>query len=216
MKDVIIRTARDEDLPALRALAVDTAYFGKPCEHFFPDRELLADLIMEYYARYEPEHTWVADLGGEVVGYLSAGFDEERYSEHMRRKILLPAVKKALARGKLWDRRTGRLAWYNLKAALGLQPRLKPADKKKYPVHIHQNVREGYRGMKLGTRLVEAFLAEVEQRKVGVRFRALRQEDRFGFFERYGFRRHDCRRAGVWEQWLGRSPLYFMEYVRDA
>ncbi|MFH0763337.1 MAG: GNAT family N-acetyltransferase [Candidatus Omnitrophota bacterium] len=214
--DVKIRLSREQDLPGLRRLVADTAYFGGPCEHFFPDREFLADLIMEYYIRYEPEHTWVAEFKGEVAGYLSAGFDEGKYSRYMLSNIVPKSLWGALRRGKVWSRHSGRLVFYNLWAALTGQARLSAADKKKYPVHIHQNVKEGLRGRKIGSRLVEAFLEFADRKKAGVRFRALRQQESFPFFERYGFRRHDCRRVPVWERWLGKQPLYFMEYVREA
>jgi hypothetical protein len=43
----------------------------------------------------------------------------------------------------------------------------------------------------------------------------LREENRFRFFEKYGFRLIDCKRAPIWEQWLNKRPLYYMEYLRD-
>ncbi|UCD15945.1 MAG: GNAT family N-acetyltransferase [Candidatus Omnitrophota bacterium] len=214
--DVIIRQCQEKDIRVLRKIAVDTAYFGSPCEHFFPDRELLADLIMEYYVRYEPEHTWVAEFDGNVVGYLCAGFDEARYSRYMLWRILPKAFIKAFGRGKIFSKKTLWLIWYNIYAYCCKQGRLTALDEKKYSVHIHQNVKEGFRGKKIGSRLVESFLEYVDSRRKGVRFRALRRQDAFSFFERYGFQRHDCRRMPVWEKWLGKEPLYFMEYVRDV
>lgn len=211
--EVVVRTACAGDRDALRALCVDTAYFGSPCEFFFPDRELLADLIMEYYIRYEPHHTWVAEYGGEVVAYLSAGFSEAEYTRTMLKKILPGAIARALGRGMIWDRRTAKLIGYNFLTFLSGQARLPASDHRTYPVHIHQNTKEGFRGRGLGRKLLEAFLHTVKKEGAsGVRFRALRSESRFPFFDTYGFTRLACRRVSSWERWLKRSPLYFMEY----
>ena len=211
--DLIIRTARPADRDALRTLCVDTAYFGEPCEAFFPDREFLADLIMEYYIRYEPHHTWIAQYQGEIVAYLSAGFDEAGYTRIMLKNILPGAILRALGRGRIWDRRTVKLIGYNFMSFISGQTRLPAGDHRAYPVHIHQNTRQGFRGKGIGRKLLEAFLDTVKKEQaLGVRFRALRGEPCFPFFDTYGFKRLACRRVKYWERWLKKSPLYFMEY----
>ncbi|MBU1125658.1 MAG: GNAT family N-acetyltransferase [Candidatus Omnitrophica bacterium] len=215
-EEVLIRTFKEQDRQALRTLVADTAYFGSPCEYFFPDRELLADLIMEYYMSYEPDHLWVAEYNTEVIGYLSAGTDEARYSRHLLKDIIPQSLSKTLRRGHLWDKRTARLIWFNLWAFLKAEARLRKVDKKKFPVHIHQNMRDGFRGKGVGSLLVKNFIAFVDKENLGVSFRALRQQDAFPFFERYGFKRLDCRRMTTWEHWLGKSPLYLMEYIRES
>lgn len=214
--EVIIRNCQQQDIPSLRKLAADTAYFGQPCEYFFPDRELLADFIMEYYVRFEPEHTLVAEYNGDIIGYLSASFDERRCLLYNIFLILPRALIKALIRGKICNKKILRLLWYNLRCILSAQSRLAEINLGRYPVQFHQNIKEGFRGKRVGSRLVLSFLEDIDKRSLGVRFRALRQEKNFGFFERYGFRLHDCRRMPIWEEWLGKTPLYFMEYVRDS
>lgn len=211
--ELIIRTATAGDRDALRKLCVDTAYFGEPCEAFFPDREFLADLIMEYYIRYEPHHTWVAQYQGEIIAYLSAGFAEAGYTRIMLKKILPGAMLRALGRGRIWDRRTVKLIGYNFMSFISGQTRLPASDQATYPVHIHQNTRQGFRGKGIGRKLLEAFLDTVKKEQaLGVRFRALRGEPRFPFFDTYGFKCLACRRVKYWERWLKKSPLYFMEY----
>jgi len=214
-KKVLIRKCEIRDIPALRDLAADTAYFGESCEYFFPDRELLADLIMGYYLLYEPEHTWVAEYDGNIVGYLSAGMNEKRYTLYMIGNIIPKALLKAFLRGKIWNIKTLKLIKYNILCFLRRETSMKKVCPKKYRVHIHQNVKVNYRGKKIGSELVEKFLEYIEPKKAGIRFKALRQENRFNFFEKYGFRLHDCKRVPTWEQWLNKSPLYYMEYVRD-
>ena len=215
-QEVFIRTFKRQDRQALRTLVADTAYFGSPCEHFFPDRELLADLIMEYYMSYEPHYLWIAEYNTEVIGYLSAGTEETKYSRYLLKYIIPQAFFKALRRGRLWDKRTARLIWFNLWAFLKAETRLLQVDKKKYSVHIHQNMRDGFRGKGVGSLLVKNFIDFVDKENLGVSFRALRQQDCFPFFERYGFKKFDCRRMPTWEHWLEKSPLYLMEYVRES
>ncbi len=210
-----IRRLEKKDIPTLRKLAADTAYFGSACENFFPDREFLSVLIMDYYLFFEPEHTWVADDNGEAVGYLSAGFDESSYAKYMLR-YMPKYFLRFLIKGGLFDKRTIKLIWYNLLVAINKQNQLKKIDYSKYPVHIHQNMKQGYRGKGIGSGLVKAFLEFVDNKKFGVHFRALREVDNFAFFERYGFRKIDYKRVPIWEKWLNRSPLYFMEYVRES
>ena len=212
---IIIRKCHPDDRDDLRRLCCNTAYFGNPCEVFFPDREFLADLIMTYYVDYEYEHTWVAQYQGEVIGYLCAGIDEARYSMITTFKIVPWAFLRALVRRKIWDERTKHLIEYNIKSFFSKEARLKKANHKKFPVHIHQNVKQGFRGKGVGGRLVEAMLEELKSKTVGIRFRALRQDARFLFFEKYGFKLLDCRRVKTWEKWLGKSPLYFMEYGKS-
>ncbi len=213
-RGLLIRKVNRKDFSALRKLTADTAYFGEECENFFPDRELLADLIMNYYMIYEPCHTWVAEHKGEVVGYLSAGLDETKYGLYMITKVLPVSVIKALIRGKIWSKKSLRLIKYNLLSFLRRETSLKKI-KGKYTAHIHQNIKTGFRGRKIGSRLVEEFLRYIKGKNIGVKFRALRQEDRFCFFEKYGFKLIDRRRVPTWEKWLGKSPLYYMEYTRE-
>ncbi len=209
---VIIRTCRPEDREGLRKICCDTAFFGNPCEHFFPDRQLLADLIMNYYIDHEPENTFVAEAGGEVVGYLCAGFDEKLYQRKMLVQIIPKSIVKALRRGLIWDRRTLKMILYNIQSGIRGEAVLK-ADSAGEWAHIHQNIRHDYRGAGIGGMMVRALLEYAGSRGItGIKFRCLRQEDRFGFFEKYGFQRQAVRRVRVWERWLGREPLYYMEY----
>lgn len=209
----VIRRYQPKDRQAIRTLCCDTAYFGNPCEAFFSDRELLADLVMNYHTDYEPEHAWLVEHKGEVVAYLCACFNEVRYSRRMLFKIVPFAFVRSLMRGKIWSKKTRRLISYNFKCFFSGEIKVKKLKTKKFPVNIHQNTKQGFRGRGLGKKLVAVFLKEVEKNKMsGIRFRALRQEPNFLFFEKYGFKKIDCKRVKIWEEWLKKTPLYYMEY----
>lgn len=210
--NIIIRKYRLDDKQALRTFCCDTAYFGDPCEVFFPDRKLLANLIMSYYTDYEPEHIWVADYNNEIVGYASAGLNEACYTRYMLLSVVPRSVIKALCRRKIWDRRILRLIRYNFLFGISGSGRLKKLNSKEFPTHIHLNIKYGFRGKGIGSKLFNALYREIEEKTKGIRFKALRQEPKFYFFDKYGFQLFDCRRVKIWEKWLGKSPLYYMEY----
>jgi len=211
-ENIVIRKYQSSDREVLRKLSCDTAYFGDPCEVFFPDRKLLADLIMSYYTDYEPEHIRVADYNGEVVGYISVSLSESRYNRFMLLKIIPCSVIKALCRRKIWDRRTLRLILYNFLFGISGSGKLKKINRKEFPAHIHQNIKYGFRGKGIGSKLFDALFRELKEKTKGIAFKALRQEPKFSFFEKYGFQLFDCRRVKVWERWLNKSPLYLMGY----
>ena len=77
--NTIIRLYQKSDREALRRICCDVADRGGPIENFFPDRVLVADLLMNYYADYEPEASFVAENSGELVGYINGCFDNRRY-----------------------------------------------------------------------------------------------------------------------------------------
>lgn len=100
---LIIRPYAAGDREAVRRICCDTADAGHPVESFFSDRELIADLLMNYYTDYEPESVWVAEqaagpvitggpaiadepaIAGEMVGSLTGCCDTCRPGTLTRR-----------------------------------------------------------------------------------------------------------------------------------
>lgn len=213
---VIIRKYESRDRQAVRRLCCNTAYFGEPCETFFPDRRLLADLVMNYFTDYEDQHIWIAEHEAEVVGYIAACFEETRHKRIMLFKIVPISLIRALIRGKIWSIKTYKLIAYSLKSFFLKETNLAKLDYKRFPVHIHQNIKKGFRGKGIGSRLLIALLNEVKENNLsGIRFKALRQEPEFLFFEKYGFKKYDCKRVKSWETWLRKAPLYLMAYGKE-
>jgi len=151
-----IRPYEPRDRAALRQICCDTADAGQPVEKFFPNREVFADLLTNYYTEFEPQSTFVADNGGEVVGYTTGCLDTKRFLRTMKRRIVPAIFFKALVRGVLWHPQTVRLLRANLGLWLKSGHRTGPA-LDDYPAHLHVNVRQGFRGQKVGQRLVEKF-----------------------------------------------------------
>jgi len=211
MQEVVIRKYRAADRKKLRELCCDTAYFGDPCESFFSDRELLADLLTKYYTDYEPEHLWIAEYGAELIGYITGCFDHRKYSRLMLLKIIPGSLFRAFCRKEFWCRKTWNLVVNNLKNFLSGEAQLPVTDRSSFPVHIHQNVKNGFRGKHIGSKLFMVLWdAAKEEKCTGMGFRALRQDPYFSFFKKYEFNQVECKRAKRLERWLGKSPLYYM------
>ena len=161
-----IRPYEPRDRAGLRQICCDTADAGQPVERFFPDREVFGDLLTNYYTEHEPQSTFVADDGGEVVGYVTGCLNTKRFLSTMKWRIVPMVLVKALLRGTLWHPQTVRLLRANLGLWLKSGHRTGPA-LDDYLAHLHVNVRQGFRGQRLGQRLVETFCKRV--RGAGVR-----------------------------------------------
>jgi ribosomal protein S18 acetylase RimI-like enzyme len=151
-----IRPYEPRDRAALRQICSDTADAGRPIERFFPDREVFADVLTNYYTEFEPQSVFVAESGGNVVGYVTGSVDTKRFLRTMMWRIGPVVLIKALLRGTLWHPQTVRLFRANigmwLKNGYHTSPTLN-----RYPAHLHVNVRDGFRGQRVGERLVETF-----------------------------------------------------------
>ena len=186
--DVVIRPYRTEDREAVREISWNTADQGRTVDLYFHDHKAVADILTQYYTDWEPQSLWVAECDRAVVGYLTGCMDTHRCNRVMVRKIGPKAVAEAIGRGALWRAETWRLALaFARTALLGGAPKV---DLKKYPAHLHINLREGFRGRGLGRQLIEHFRRQVQEQGLpGIHLVAW-GENECGrrFFEVMGFR----------------------------
>jgi ribosomal protein S18 acetylase RimI-like enzyme len=183
----MVRPYAPADTVAVRELCCAAAYGDVPLESFYPDPVLFADLMTRYYLEWEPESSWAAAVDGRVVGYLLGCRDSRRQRRVQLTRVVPAALAGFLRRGGLWKRATWRLLAANLgrlpAGDLGL-------DDDRYPAHLHVGLDGAFRGLHLGRRLVETFLAQLSAAGVpGVHAVVLAENARGGrFFERLGFR----------------------------
>ncbi|MBI3321275.1 MAG: GNAT family N-acetyltransferase [Candidatus Omnitrophica bacterium] len=200
MIPVVIRPYEVRDRAAIRTLACETADRGGPVERFFLDREIFADLATRYYTDDEPRASWVADHAGAVVGYLTGCLESRRYWRTMMQRIVPQTALRALAHRAVWSRKTWRLVVSSVETwRRGGFRRQIPLDR--YPAHLHVNVKDGFRGQRIGFQLVEQFLAQVRAAQVGGIHVVVRSDNRpaCALFKRLGFT--------VWR----RCPMMFPE-----
>ena len=163
---VHIRPYEPRDRAAVRKICADTADAGHPVERFFPDREVIADLVTNYYTEFEPQSSFVADNGSGVVGYLMGCLNTKRFVRVETCRIAPVVFVKALVRGTLWHPQAVRLFRTNIGMWLTTGYRA-GQNLNEYPAHLHVNVQDGFRGQRAGQRLVEAFFEHA--RRAGVR-----------------------------------------------
>ena len=188
MSEIIIRPYQQRDRESVRRISGDTANLGKPVETFFRDREVMVDLLMDYYIDYEPESCWVAEQEGKVVGYLCGCLHSFRYFFVTAFYILPKTFGRALWRGVFCQPETWRL----LKAAAttflkGGHSKDIPLDQ--YPVHLHINLQTEFRNQHIGPRLMEYFLKQVKAAGFKGVHAVTREENKGAchFFEKMGF-----------------------------
>lgn len=94
-EDVVIRPYRASDRAAIRQICNETADRGEPIEGLFGDRELVADLVTKYYTDAESQTSWMAEMEGQVVGYLTGALDTRVYHRALRWRIVPAALPRA-------------------------------------------------------------------------------------------------------------------------
>lgn len=197
-----IRPYAVSDRAAVRKICCDTADAGRPVEAFCDDRELIGDLLMNYYTEFEPASAWVVEQfgeepsTGEVAGYLAGCCDTSRFKRIMFWWIVPKALFKAFWRGTWCSAALWRLIRWNLMPCLRrLGHRAMPLAE--YPAHLHINLQADMHGQGVGRRLVNQFLGKLRAAAVSGVHVSTREDNisALGFFEKIGFVR------------LGRQPF---------
>ena len=187
MTSTIIREYTHNDREAVRKISLATAMMGRPSHLFFDGDEVFADALTMYYTDYEPESCFVAEVDGEVVGYILSAKDTRRMDKVFSSRISWSIFRKAVRqgvflRGKNW-KLFGRVVGWALKGGF-----LIPNFSAEFPATLHINVMEKYRAKGLGDQLMEKCLQYLGKADVqGVYLATM--SDRAGlFFQKYGFR----------------------------
>ncbi len=183
-----VRAYTPADRQAVRTIACNTADRGASVDPYVRDRELFADVVTRYYTDCEPQSVWVAEHGGQVVGYLTGCMDTRAYRRTMLWRILPRGVFRAVARGALCSAQTWRWGVAAIRTwRLGGFQRRVPLDR--FPAHLHINIAQEFRGQRIGHQLMERFLAQVCTKRVPGIHVAVRSDNlpSCRFFERLGF-----------------------------
>jgi ribosomal protein S18 acetylase RimI-like enzyme len=198
-----VRPYERRDRAAVWQLAADTAFFGDPVEAFLDDRAAFCEAFIAYYTDHEPEHLWVAETNGDVVGYVSGGTDSRRTCAMAAR--ILPRAVGCLLIGQvqvgcktLRFCRRGLLAW--LRRELPDVSRSSHPWGTRFPAHLHLNVAAAMRGRGVGRALLHACLARFWVEGVSGVYLHTTDRNRAAchLYERTGFRLLGARATTLW------------------
>ena len=159
-----VRVARaPADWETVRSLCCRTGNGGDPID---PARcPLFADLWIGPYQRLVPKWTYVAEVDGRVVGYLTGCPDTAAFRRARRFRVTLPLLVGIASGRYAWNsdaRRTVRLA---LRLHRGVESRLAPelpaGFAETYPAHLHMNVEAEHRRRSIGPALIERYARDL-------------------------------------------------------
>jgi len=186
VEEISIRKYKKDDRPYLRDIAWQTAFMGKPADIFFQDQEILTDFLTLYFTDYEPESCFVAKAGNEVVGYLIGSKDTVTLRKVFKERIAAGLFIKALTKGTLLKKKN---AIFLFRCLLNfLKDEFKEPDfSGEYPATLHINIKEGFRNLGAGSKLISAYLNYLKAEKVPGVYLATMSEAATKFFEGEGF-----------------------------
>jgi len=208
-----IRPYRQEDRQRLIDICCDCAFLGEPIDQIFMDREWFGSVVILPYLILEPEHTWVAEVDGEVVGYLTGSI--QPLFGYFRAQLVVMQVSQLAMNLFLgqYDThpRSKQFAQFVMQKGL-LQIPSHPGNTS----HFHFNVQRPYRGEGIGKKLLAAFetllrLEELHQYYAEVMSSsAWRRES---YFKDLGYEIYDRVQTTVFETEL-ETPLYILCVLR--
>jgi ribosomal protein S18 acetylase RimI-like enzyme len=211
--NALVRPYAPEDREAVYRIAADTAYFGDPVEEFLPDRQFLLDVFVSYYLDSEPEHAWVAEVDGEVAGYLTASTGGPAAAAGQVRAGLRASGRLLGGSYNLGDEGREHLWRTVLAKVRGEYPAV---DESVYPAHLHVNLAPEARGHSLGRRLIEACLGQMAQLGVpGLHLNTTNlNQAAVRLYEKMGFELLARRQTRLWEPHKPGVEVYHLAYGR--
>ena len=183
---IIIRQYRRQDREFVRNIAWDTAFIGSLAEIFFSGRKILADFLTLYFTDYEPESCFAATGGGKVVGYLIGAKSTQKLSVIFLFKIIPFLLIKAIFSGDVFKKKN-LVFLLNCLVSFVRHEFSMPDFSKEYPATLHINVDKDFRHLKIGSRLMSAFLSYLEKEKISGVYLATMSDRAAEFFRKEGF-----------------------------
>jgi len=181
---------------------------GESAGLFFQGQEVISDAFSLYFTDYEPGSCFVAEQNDQVVGYLIGAKKKISAEAVFNGQIALPLFLKALKSGIF-------LSLKNLSFIFSclidfLKNGIKTPDfSQVYPATFHLNVKDGYRGQEIGTRLINIYLDYLKREGVCGVHLATMSDRAANFFLSVGFTQLYKGRRSYFRNILHRDvPLY--------
>lgn len=190
VSDVVVRPYEPNDRPRVRHICYVTGYIGDPVEWQWRDAESFSDLFSGYYTDAEPESALVAEIDGEVMGYLLGCVDSS--------KAWNPASvfgRQVMRRGIALRPGTAGFVWRSVGDVIvdAARKRLPPAPfaDPRWPAHLHIDLLREARGRGVGAALMRRWLDNLRRAGVpGCHLETIAENTgAIAFFESMGFER---------------------------
>lgn len=186
MEEITIRRYKKEDRHSVREIAWETAFLGGPADAFFDGKDILMDFLTQYFTDYEPESCFVAVDRGLVVGYLLGAKSKTSLENSFRLKIFPRLLLHAIKKGILFKKKNIVFIFNCFISFLRKEFKM-PDSSMDYPATLHINLKENWRKLRAGSRLIAAYLEYLAQEKIpGVNL-ATMSDRAAGFFQKQGF-----------------------------
>ena len=212
IKKVKIRRYKPSDRQEIRDICCDTGFLGEPIDSIFSDRELFADLFTSYYTDKEPKSAFVAECGGEVIGYLLGCKNGKKFKRFITYIILVNLPRLIWRYFIYYDRKNRKYMKWMLFRSLREIPEIP-----KNSAHLHFNLKKNYRGRGIGKGLLDVFFEYLRQNSInkvygGVfSFERKRTEK---LYKKLGFKIYDKRRTTVWKDVIDKK-VYLLRIVKE-
>ena len=185
-RDIVIRAYEPRDRAALRVLCFETSFLGQP-RLFVDSAEITADVLSLYFTDCEPESSFVACAGEELIGYLIGARDVRRLSRVFSSRIFFSVLGKSIASGVFFQPKSLRFVYYCGVSFFKGEFLPKPL-RREYPALLHINVRRDFRGQGVGRSLLGRFMEYLTGEQVfGVHVSTLEEQGK-DFFLKQGFK----------------------------
>jgi ribosomal protein S18 acetylase RimI-like enzyme len=186
--EILIRPYAAGDRSGVRRVCYETGFMGEPVDWLWRDQESFSDMFCGYWTDREPESASVAELDGEIVGYLLGCLDSRKVWN--AGKLL---ARHAFGRGVAFKPGTAGVFWRMMTDGFSdaIHHRLPPATfyDERWPAHLHIDLMAVCRGRHVGTRLVEGWLEVLKSKGVPGCYLQTMSENTpaIAFFEKIGF-----------------------------
>jgi ribosomal protein S18 acetylase RimI-like enzyme len=186
--EIVVRPYKAADRAGVRHVCYETGFMGEPVDWLWRDRESFSDMFSGYWTDREPDSASVADLDGQVVGYLLGCADSRKVWN--AGKLL---GHHAFRRGCIVRPGTAGMFLRMMTDGISdaIHHRLPPPTyyDERWPAHLHIDLMPICRGRHVGTKLVNGWLDTLKAQGVpGCHLQTMSQNDNaIAFFEKIGF-----------------------------
>jgi ribosomal protein S18 acetylase RimI-like enzyme len=192
LPDVEIRSYVSDDRARVRHICFVTGYLGDPVEWQWRDAESFSNIFTGYYTDGEPQSALVAEVDGEVRGYLLGCVDSTRAWNPAK------VVGRQITHGGIAFRPgTAGFVWRSLGDVVvdAARKRLPPApfSDPRWPAHLHIDLLRDARGRGVGGALMRTWLDRLRRDQIpGCHLETIAENTgAVAFFEAMGFEKRN-------------------------